>query len=288
MGRLGDLRHRYHRAICSQLLRSRDGVLNNADRSSKSSRTLAAGIAAAMGCDVSEGSLPAQTLGSMFERLTRDFLRDAFGLLSHLRPGKWKFAVVGLDEGTWTISRFEQYEHLAALAEALRNNRELMVALGQDYLVTPDVIVARYPVSDEEINEMQTVVESDDLLAAGTPFRAANRAPGSLILHASISCKWTIRSDRSQNIRTEALNLIRNRKGHTPRIVAVTAEPMPTRIASLAMGTGDIDCVYHFALPELQRAVSNVGNEEQKEALELLVEGRRLRDVSDLPFDLAI
>jgi hypothetical protein len=54
------------------------------------------------------------------------------------------------------------------------------------------------------------------------------------------------------------------------------------------MGTGDIDCVYHFALPELQEAVAGLGNEEQKEALETLIEGRRLRDISDLPFDLAI
>lgn len=31
--------------------------------------------------------------------------------------------------------------------------------------------------------------------------------------HASISAKFTMRSDRAQNSRTEALNLIRNRKG---------------------------------------------------------------------------
>lgn len=46
-------------------------------------------------------------------------------------------------------------------------------------------------------------------------------------------------------------NLIRNRKGNLPHIVVVTGEPMPARIASLALGTGDIDCVYHFALYEL-------------------------------------
>ena len=288
MGELNDLRNGYHQAICSRILRRRDGVLNNADRGSKSSRALATGIAAGIGCKVIEGAIPGQTIGGMFEEVTRDFLRDAFELLSHLRPGKWKFIVVGLDEGTWAISRFEQYEHLATLAKALRDNRDLMAALGQDYLVTPDVIVARYPVPDEEINRESTIVEAGEILATNTPFRAVNRPPGNLILHASISCKWTIRGDRSQNIRTEALNLIRNRKGHTPRIVAVTAEPMPTRIASLAMGTGDIDCVYHFALPELQGAVEGFGNEEQKEALETLVGGRRLRDISDLPFDLAI
>lgn len=69
---------------------------------------------------------------------------------------------------------------------------------------------------------------------------------GKPLLHASVSAKFTMRSDRAQNSRTEALNLIRNRKGHLPHIVVVTAEPMPNRLASLALGTGDIDCVYHF------------------------------------------
>src|SRR5574341_777118 len=104
----------------------------------------------------------------------------------------------------------------------------------------------------------------------------------------SISCKWTIRSDRSQNARTEGLNLIRNRKGHTPHIAVITGEPMPTRIASLAMGTGDIDCVYHFALHELVEAVRESNNEAALETLEMLIDGRRLRDIADLPFDLAI
>ena len=109
-----------------------------------------------------------------------------------------------------------------------------------------------------------------------------------MILHASVSCKWTIRSDRSQNTRTEALNLLRNRKGHTPHIVAVTAEPLPTRIATLALGTGDIDCVYHFALPELISAIEQADKQDQLDMLMAMIEGRRLRDISDLPFDLAI
>ncbi len=82
--------------------------------------------------------------------------------------------------------------------------------------------------------------------------------------------------------------MIRNRKGPLPHIVAVTAEPLPTRIAPLALGTGDLDCVYHFALPELRQAVVDVGNEDQLDMLETLVAGRRLRDISDLPFDLAV
>ncbi|MBK7918740.1 MAG: hypothetical protein IPJ94_21280 [Chloroflexi bacterium] len=82
------------------------------------------------------------------------------------------------------------------------------------------------------------------------------------------------------------MNLIRNRKGHTPHIVVVTAEPMPTRLASLALGTGDIDCVYHFALLELIEAAKDTKNEAVIESLEIMIEGNRLRDISDLPFDL--
>ena len=78
---------------------------------------------------------------------------------------------------------------------------------------------------------------------------------------------------------------MRNRKGKTPHIVVVIGEPLPGRIASLAYGTGDIDCVYHFALRELTLAADNGSDAD---LLNSMVSGRRLRDISDLPFDLAI
>lgn len=82
-------------------------------------------------------------------------------------------------------------------------------------------------------------------------------------------------------------NIIRNRKGHTPHIVIVTAEPMPTHISSLALGTGDIDCVYHFALNELRETAIATQNEALIESLMVMIDGNRLRDIADLPFDLA-
>ena len=106
------------------------------------------------------------------------------------------------------------------------------------------------------------------------------------ILHASISCKWTLRSDRAQNARSEGLNLVRNRKGRLPHIAVITAEPMPGRVASLALGTGDIDCVYHFALYELRKALVDQKREETLDTLDMMIEGKRLRDISDLPLDL--
>lgn len=118
------------------------------------------------------------------------------------------------------------------------------------------------------------------------------------LLHASVSCKWTLRSDRAQNARSEALNLIRNRKGRVPHIAIVTAEPSPARLSSLALGTGDIDCVYHIALPELIAAVEVYANSasskrqkrergEMVDLISTMVQGRRLKDITSLPLDLA-
>ena len=173
---------------------------------------------------------------------------------------------------------------MADLERIIKSNKELASSLGQDYIVKPDIVVGRSPLSDEAINENGLFVNKEKGVAQLTPIRQANLVRQHSILHASISCKWTLRSDRSQNARTEALNLIRNRKGQLPHIVAVTAEPLPTRLAALALGTGDLDCVYHIALPELQKAIGQVENEDQADMLNMLINGRRLRDISDSPY----
>ena len=114
--------------------------------------------------------------------------------------------------------------------------------------------------------------------------RLPQRAGLPLAVHMYLSLHGV--TGMAKFVTAEALNLIRNRKGKTPHISCVTAEPMPTRLASLAMGTGDIDCVYHMALQELISSVNSSGNEDQGEMLDTLVNGKRLRDISDLPFDL--
>ena len=212
-----------------------------------------------------------------------EFLQATFPQLQNLRPGNWTILQLGNNNKLKT-SDFAQYEHLAYLNALTQQNSQLAAALGNDYLVAPDVVVYRDLYEDRVINAEQLIV--DDTVCRMTDIRKANG--GKPILHASVSAKYTMRSDRAQNSRTEALNLIRNRKGHLPHIVVVTAEPMPNRLASLALGTGDIDCVYHFALYELLRAVKEVGSEDAVEILETLVQGKRLKDISDLPLDLSV
>ena len=276
------LRKDYHREICGRILGLKSGIPNLADMSSKTSKILATGLAKRLHFPLCKSPPVGQTVGTVFAELTMHFLNEAFGLLHHLRPGKWIFSA---SQAAIGIAAFDQYEHLAALDTALKTHKDLAAALGGDYIVRPDIVIGREPHTDTEINRKKNVL-GKGRFSKLTPLRKGNYEDPKPILHATISCKWTIRSDRSQNTRTEALNLMRNRKGKTPHIVCVTAEPMPTRLASLAMGTGDIDCVYHMALHELKSSVKESENEDQWDMLDTLITGKRLRDISDLPFDL--
>ena len=225
------------------------------------------------------GRLAGQISGSKFEQITRLFVQETFSALNALRPGKWSFT-----PEKRAIFQFEQYRHLAALAEVAKNNPEIAVLLGSDYVIAPDVLVVRHPESDDFINAKELIV--DGTVGVRSALRQRfNELP---LIHASISCKSTLRSDRAQNERSEALNLIRNRKGRLPHIVVVTGEPLPSRLASIALGTGDIDCVYHFALPELIASVDRIGAEDSANLVRIMVDGRRLKDIADLPLDLAV
>lgn len=281
---IAEARKEYH----SELLRrgvlaiNAQGIATNADKDSAASVSIARGIADRLLAETDE-RIAGQTSGKAFEEITMLFIKSTFPQLQHLRPGKWEIKKLG-NRSKIKTSAFAQYEHLAYLTELTKANKKLSAMIGNDYMVAPDIVVYRGLCTDEEINFPMLVV--DDTLSKMADIRKANG--GKAILHASVSAKWTMRSDRAQNSRTEALNLIRNRKGHLPHIVVVTGEPLPSRISSLALGTGDIDCVYHFALNELIAAVNDYSHDDIKEMLNTLIEGKRLKDISDLPLDLSV
>jgi len=267
------LREEFLRDLKENILRNVNGVVNVADKDSASSREIAAIWAKLIPGTMGTEPISGQTAGKLFALNVKNYIEKSFRLLKDLRPGDW-----GLDTEK-SIINYDQYFHLAFLDELARENRDLRVNIGSGYIITSDIVMFRYPIKVEKTCAIDYL---SPLL------KGAKYSQDKPILHASISCKWTIRSDRAQNIRTEALNLVRNRKGNTPHIVAVVAEPLPTRIASLALGTGDLDCVYHAGLHELRKACQQINNEDQLEMLEVMVEGRRLRDIADLPFDLAV
>ena len=282
-----EARKAYHHALTNRgvLSISADGTASNADGSNVPSKTIARLIAEKLNAPVGIKA-KGQTAGTLFEQITMQFIADTFPHLQHLRPGNWTVLNLGNQSAikTWD---FSQYEHLAYLSKLMDENKQLSTMLGNDYMVAPDVVIYRNLYDDSDINFGRVFINED--ICKMADLRKKN--DGKPILHASISAKWTMRSDRAQNSRTEALNLIRNRKGHLPHIVVVTGEPLPSRLASLALGTGDLDCVYHFALYELMEAVHECcsnGREDIIETLENLVIGKRLKDISDLPLDLCV
>lgn len=260
-----------------------DGIPSIADVKNKTSIEISKKIVSKIGSAKTEKKASGQSLGLAFESACSEFLKKTFLKLENLRPGEWEIIHLR-GRGSVAIADYEQYGHLKYLAQLAAANKELAATLGNDYAISPDIVICRKPVSDDFINSNEMIVDDTTALTAAIRLHN-NHIP---VLHASVSCKWTMRSDRAQNARSEALNLIRNRKGHAPHIAVVTAEPTPSRISSIALGTGDIDCVYHFALYELKQSLDDLANDEASNLFSIMVDGKRLKDISDLPLDLAI
>lgn len=153
--------------------------------------------------------------------------------------------------GSEKIEVFEQYRHLAGVKSLFEERPNLRTLLGTDYQIKPDVTVGRV-LADKQV------------------------------LHAVVSCKWTMRSDRAQNVRHEFKLLVGGRRGRTPHLVAVTAEPYPSRLLALTRGTGETDAVYHLAFEEMDAAVEAHGNKEQRNAWTEMCDQRRLKDFNAL------
>lgn len=259
-------------------------VLSNADSHSEPSVILADRLASQMP-QAQAPEIKGSSIGSEMESCILEYLAATLGELAHLAP--WSLTV---GRGK-VISTFAQYAHLEQVQGAIKKDPELELTFGGDYLVRPDLVVTRQAIATDQLNEREQLV-SESTPRYWTPARRTIGSPALELLHASVSCKWTLRSDRAQNARTESLNLIRNRKGRLPHIVLVTMEPLPSRLASIAVGTGDLDCVYHCALPELMEAADWCAESwggkwsDYRGQLDVLVRGDRLRDIADLTVDL--
>lgn len=241
--------------------------------------------------------------GGIFQDLIAEFLADSFAAMSLPLAGRLGVLVLNqtgkkspapptvAPDRTSSIGNFAQYAHLVAIDAKLKADPSLRAMFGDDHQVRPDIVVWRPPLSTGDIGGAPPFLNPAGSLGKRS-IGWEDSGRGNL-LHASVSCKWTIRSDRSQNSRTEALNLIRARKGRLPHITDVAAEPMPSRLASIAEGTADIDCCYHIALPELHAALISLAPKQanfraELDDLEALMDGDRIRDISDLPLDLLI
>jgi NgoMIV restriction enzyme len=209
--------------------RSSGFVPNTADGDNAASVALAAAILDELGVrrGVASGVLNPQSGRPLELAVIATLQQD----LPRLDPSReWM-----IDTASHPITDFVQYDHLKKVDQLVKDNAELRTTLGTDYIIRPDVVVGLPARHDEE-----------------PPF-----------LHAAISCKWTIRSDRVQNIRHENNQMIRHRRERLPHLITVTAEPLPSRLAAIARGTGEVDAVYHIAFDALDRSVTNLAARKQ-------------------------
>lgn len=239
--------------------RSSGFVPNTADSDNAASIALAAAILDELGVkrEVASGVLNPQS-GRPLELAVIATLQRDLPRLDASR--EWL-----IDTASHPITDFVQYDHLKKVDQLVKDNAELRTTLGTDYIIKPDVVV-------------------------GLPARHEDEAP---FLHAAISCKWTIRSDRVQNIRHENNQMIRHRRERLPHLMTVTAEPLPSRLAAIARGTGEVDAVYHIAFEALDRSVTNLAAKkqlsyEQVDAWLEVTSLGRVRPYSDLAETLAL
>jgi hypothetical protein len=241
--------------------RDQQGTVNVADVSNYVSSRIGWEWGRRLPGDFHEKNIKGQTAGDRFTSAIRKYLEVGVSRCQDLRRTNWRYT---FDESYGgkkpkskaknpriKASEFAQYAHLSKIKETFEQRPDLEAVFGSDYIVEPDIVVFGLPLSPDTFGG-----RPQEPVATFSPLISdAEHASGAPLLHASVSCKLTIRSDRAQNARLEALNLIRTRKGRVPHIMFITAEPLPSRISSLALGTGDVDCIYHAGLYELIDAV---------------------------------
>ncbi len=149
---------------------TKDGVASNADSNNTPSKIIAKIIADNLGAKI-DNKLKGQTAGTLFEKITAQFIESTFTSLKHLRPGNWRIANLG-NQNSLKISDFAQYEHLSYLADIIEKHKQLSTVLGNDYMISPDIVVYRELCEDEEINCEKFLI--DDSICKMSDLRKKN------------------------------------------------------------------------------------------------------------------
>ncbi|MFG2997057.1 NgoMIV family type II restriction endonuclease [Streptomyces sp. NPDC048340] len=283
----------------SSLCGYREGRPNTSDKGDQGSVALGKLFFEAIGIK-SDAPAPTEAVGNLMTQMMSTDLAQYFDSnASHLRV-----------EPERPFTSFEQFSHLKAAAE-LRRDLTIDVARAVDDL---RAFSSRSTIEDhlrQELQEHLDQIESEvqsaeakrrdllDLLGEEsllkldiTVSRATlgpSVAPDSRHLVAGFSLKWTLRTDRAQDCRSQGAKMASLRRGRMPHFATVTIEPRPAMLALLGRGSGDLDCVYHLHLPALQLALdeycsgsASTPRLKMRDTFRRLCDQRRLRDYDEL------
>lgn len=247
----------------------RDGRPNTSDKNDTGSVELGRLFFDAMG--ISRDAMASDGVGNLMARLLAEDLAKTLSLeapdlevhtekpftcfeqFSHLRATEELRGdmAVEVERAVADLRRFSQRSpvdptlmdelgvHLGRIESEVRaaetRRRELLDILGEESVLKLDVTVSR---------------------------RTPNpRMPEVHLQHlvTGLSLKWTLRTDRAQDCRSQGAKMAALRRGRMPHFASVTMEPRPSMLALLGGGSGDVDCVYHLHLPALTAAVEEYG-----------------------------
>lgn len=209
-------------------------------------------------------------------------------------------------DGNRHLSDFEQFDHLSALRNLSEDTGSARVArtLGQlrrfatARIVSPPRDVTQLEslldahqreiqaVTDQRQQLIEQIGEESLLRLDVVSYRDEMTTRPHLL--TGFSLKWSLRTDRAQDCRSQGAKMSALRRGRMPHFAAVTMEPRPAMLALLGRGSGDLDCVYHLDLPALGDAVEAhyMANRPPRQRLfdtfRRLVDQRRLRDYDEL------
>jgi hypothetical protein len=138
----------------------------------------------------------------------------------------------------------------------------------------------------EHLANLLAQVGDESLLGLDLTVSRATEPPARPQLAVGLSLKWSLRTDRAQDCRSQGAKMSALRRGRMPHFGVLTMEPRPYMLNLLGGGSGDVDCVYHLDLPALTAAVETVyvgpRRTANRDLFRRLVEQRRIRDYDEL------
>lgn len=203
------------------------------------------------------------------------------------------------------LLKFDQFRHLGALGELTRDTpKDLAKAVGalrrfaerrvqgtpRDLARMTEHFAALDAAITAENQRRVRLLDSlgDEALLGLDVTASRDRGAGLPHLEIGLSLKWSLRTDRAQDCRSQGARMSSLRRGRMPHFAAVTMEPRPYMLNILGGGSGEVDCVYHLHLPALTQAIDDtcagrgVKREKTRSTLLRLVDQGRLRDYDDL------
>lgn len=202
------------------------------------------------------------------------------------------------------LNEFEQFRHVGALREmrpepspdfqktwtAVGKFVRKRLPLPQDVARFDDLAAAVDQATARETEARRVLLEEigdESLLNLDVTTFHQRPGPKTPTLEVRLSVKWTLRTDRAQDCRSQGAKMASLRRGRMPHFAVVTMEPRPYMLNLLGGGSGEVDCVYHLHLPALHSAIEQTcdGNRRRRSTLATfnrLVAQRRLRDWDEL------